>query len=389
MSIIRLSCDRATLYAPLPDGRLIDTDFDPATNAGKLDTFVERDQGPDVVGQNSRLPAYLDPAVTRAASALGKDQPVIVFVHGFLFDPYYIPTADPKDSDNAHARLYHFQDRGENEEIRYHSSSWPLWLGLDEADATGTTGLAVALCWHSKPGLASSLLDRLENFYARAYDYGDETAWALANVLQRLADHPALAGRPIDIFCHSLGSHVVTRAIALGCKHADVVDFVPRLGRVLFLGGAEYVVEAQLMYRRILQYGLISDQGPMFYNIGCRENDVLDKLGENFGPRTFGNTNVIGHNGLDLGPATRWIDLQIDSGELRDWMRKAPINLDISGDQPGTVWDHWYYYTHRGNMELYKEILRDRDAWDIAELRRKKGNRKPIPEGVAHGWFGD
>jgi hypothetical protein len=388
MSILRLSCSRATLFAPDDRGMLVDTPYDPAVGTGRLDTLAERDIAPDIADATSPLGVHLDQAISQRASALPEDQPVVVLLHGFLFDPYHIPTADPKESDNAHARLYHFQDHGENDEIRYHTTGWPLWLGFDPADATGASGLALAFCWHSKPGLAASLLERFENHYARAYDYGTETAWALANVLNLLAAHPALAGRPIDIFCHSLGSHVITRAVALGCKHAGVVDFVPRLGRVIFLGGAEYVVEAQLMYRRIMQAGLADAQGPTFYNIGCRENDVLDKLGENFGPRTFGNTNVIGHNGLDLDLAERWIDFQIDSSTLRKWMIDSE-GLDISGDEPGTVWDHWYYYTHRGNMSLYRGILRDRKRWTIPSLRRKVGTRKPIPEGITRGWFGD
>ncbi len=383
MSIIRLSCDRSTPYAPRPDdGLLVDTTYSPATRTGKFDDLVE----PNLAAADSPLAVHLDAALTAATPGLGPDDPVIVMVHGFLFDPHYLPTADPKESDNAHARLYHFQDRGETEEIRYHTSGWPLHLGLTKDNATGAGGLAVALCWHSKPGLAQSLLERFQNFYARAYDYGTETAWVLANVLNRMAAHPALAGRPIDIFCHSLGSHVVTRAIALGCKHAADMGFIPRLGRILILGGAEYVVEAQLMFRRVLDAGLPADQGPIFYNIGCRENDVLDKLAENFGPRTFGNTNVIGHNGLDLGRDDRWIDLQIDSGPLRQWMSDY-AGLDVSGDQPGTIWDHWYYYTHRGNMGLYRGILRERDQWIIPTLRKKTAKRKAIPDGIKQGWF--
>ena len=152
------------------------------------------------------------------------------------------------------------------------------------------------------------------------------------------------------------------------------------------------------MYRRLMeleQAGVISkDTGPTFYNVGCRENDVLDWLGENFGPRTFGNTNVIGHNGLGLGEAPRWLDLQIDKPELRDWLR-AYRKLDISGDQPGTVWDHWYYYTHRGNMEFYRRILRERDAFAIDTLRRTKvriGSARAVglPQGIESGRiFGD
>ncbi len=144
------------------------------------------------------------------------------------------------------------------------------------------------------------------------------------------------------------------------------------------------------MYRRIQDLDVTSR--PDFYNIVSRENDVLDILGENFGPRTFGNSQVIGHNGLDIPGMRRdarpkdWIDLQIDSAELQDWMAAPGRNLDIAGDRPGNVWDHWYYYTYRGNMALYRNILRDRPTWDIAQLRRDG-----IPDGVSKRWslFGD
>ena len=71
-----------------------------------------------------------------------------------------------------------------------------------------------------------------------------------------------------------------------------------RIDRVILLGGAEYVVEAQLMMNRL--ESVPGGGGIQFYNVVSRENDILDLLGENFGPRTFGNSNVIGHNGLDM-----------------------------------------------------------------------------------------
>ena len=73
---------------------------------------------------------------------------------------------------------------------------------------------------------------------------------------------------------------------------------VGRIGQVVLLGGAEYVVGPQLLMRRLGAAQLPAS--PQFYNVVSRENDVLNKLGENFGPRTFGNSQVIGHNGLDI-----------------------------------------------------------------------------------------
>ena len=317
--------------------------------------------------------------------------PVVVMVHGFLFNPKERVFADPPANANPHGRVYHFQQRAEDEEIREHTTGWPLGLGF-AADDSGAAGLAVAFGWHSAPGLAGSLLLHGQNHYARAYDYAGKSAWVLANVLVALAAHPALAGRPIDLFCHSLGSRVVIRAIALMADRLTAAISRPmvdhpepdrlaaepalgRLGRVILLGGAEYVVEAQLMLRRLIALGLPA--GTAFYNVISRENQVLDLLAENFGPRTFGNSQVVGHDGLG-GRASNpaWIDLAIDSSALRLWMQ-VKRGQDVSGDQPGNVWDHWYYFTYRGNMRAYAAILRDRSAWELGRLRLDG-----VPEGV-------
>lgn len=402
MALLMVSCDRSTLYAPRvkPEasqrGLLIDTPFDAQTLEGKMETLVERDDFPDFARDAGPLSKLLDARVDALARSLPSDQPVVVMVHGFLFDPHAVPTSNPADSDNAHARLYHFQDNDVDREIRHHTTGWPLWLGLDEGDKTGKSGLAVGLAWHSAPGIAGSLLSAGKNFYSRAYTYATETAWCLACVLMRLAQHPRLAGREIDIFTHSLGTRVVLRAIAMLAKHevnprlstakrAEAGQAWRRLGRVIMMGGAEYIFEAQLVYQRLHSLGFDASAqgfGPQFYNIGCKENDVLDLLAENFGPRGFGNHDVIGHNGLGSAmPAPRWLDVQIDSNPLREWFA-AFDGLDICGDQPWNVWDHWYYYTHRGNMALYRNILRDRERYSIASLRAAVAGGVRMPEGI-------
>ena len=58
----------------------------------------------------------------------------------------------------------------------------------------------------------------------------------------------------------------------------------------------------------------------------------------------------------------------------------------MSGDRPDNIWDHWYYYTYRGNMGVYRDIFRNRPDWSLAALRADG-----IPEGVSRRWyeFGD
>lgn len=374
MSIIRLSVLKDTAYAPDANGDITLEPYNRRRRLGRMETLVE----PDVARRTSDLRHYLTRAIeSRGANLAG---PVVVMVHGFLFDPKQVVALDPKDTDNPHGRLYHFSVGDEREEQRHHTSSWPVGLGFDQQDQDGATGLALAFGWHSQPGFATSLISHFQNFYARAYENAGLSAWVLLNVVDIVAD--LLPGSRISMFCHSLGSRVVVRALALACKHGRS-DLIERLGAIVILGGAEYVVEAQLLQRRLTDIGPATL--PPFYNFVSRENDVLDKLGENFGPRTFGVSQVIGHNGLEIeSRLDHWIDLQIDSAALQHWMEGA--GYQVSGDRPDNVWDHWYYYTFRGNMSLYRDILRAPDDWHIPTLRGAG-----IPDRVSRRWsiFGD
>jgi hypothetical protein len=363
MSIVRVSCLKQAVYGVHPDGSFVHGAYDQGTGLGQ----TEKLSRPDLPADDGDLSDLLTRLVTPAIKDLGA-QPVVVMVHGFLFDPRDTVSSAPGESDNPHSRIYHFQTQPANE-VREHTTGWPVHLGFDAADTTGKSGLAFAFGWNSRPGFASSLISHFQNFYARSYENAEQAAWSLVcclHVLHRLLPE----NQRIDLFCHSLGSRVVVRAIALMAKdgHTDVLK---RIDRAIILGGAEYVVEARLMLQRL---SAVDMKGHIqFYNMVSRENDVLDKLGENFGPRTFGNSNVIGHNGLDvedpksLGPT--WLDLQIDGKKLADWMSASPRNITVSGDNPESIWDHWYYYTHHGNMELYHKLLRERAAWKIDDLR--------------------
>jgi len=373
MSILRLSVMKERATAPSKRGDFVADTYRSDRRTGDLGELPEA----ETVDPKSALMRHLQRVLEDPAGPTGKlsaDAPVAVMVHGFLFDPRQAVTPDPADSDNPHGRLFHFFSGAEEIEHKEHTTSWPLWLGFMEEDQ-GQSGLAVAFGWHSQPGLAGSLLEGAENFYARAYDYAGRSAWVLVNVLQAL--HAILAGRKIDIVCHSLGSRVVVRALAMAAKRN--LPLVGGIDRVIFLGGAEYVVEAQLMHSRLQKISGIAAL-PSFFNIVSREDAVLDRLGEKFGPRTFGNSQVIGHNGLDVeDPGPNWIDLQIDSGKLQSWMEER--GLHISGDRPGNVWDHWYYYTYRGNMEFYGKLLRDRANWTIASMRQNG-----VPDRVSRRW---
>ena len=215
-----------------------------------------------------------------------------------------------------------------------------------------------------------------------------------------------IADWPIDLYVHSLGTRVTLRALAKAAKlalarepaagpedTARLRGLFRQLGRIVLMGGSEYVVEAQIFNERLLSLaardGWTAEFGPHVYNFGSKENDVLDVLAENFGPRTFGNSQVIGHNGLETGDrSARWMDLRIDGWPLRHWMEefatdRNPMGFMISGDREGNIWDHWYYFTYRNNMAVYRSILRERPNWAFDALRAGAGHASgdPIAEG--------
>ena len=385
MSIIRLTLIKDRLYAPTGLGALVDSRYalSNGNKRGLLEVGVNpssQDSPPDsALTPSPELCDYLQFKASTEAADYVPGAPVTVMVHGFLYDPRDAVTGDPKETDNPHGRNFHFKEYDELEEIRHHTTSWPRQLGFKRTDK-GRDGLAIAFGWYSQPGLASSLLSHFQNYYSRAYDLGQQASWPLLRALQALSDLKKFESQPIDIFCHSLGSVVVIGALSIAAENK--LPLLSRIGRVILLGGSEYTDDARKMYTSLMReakrQGWEPDEGPQFYNIVSRENAVLDVFAENFGPRGLfsSNSQVIGHNGLEARkPTERWIDLQIDGEPLMTCL--ANQGLHISGDNPEEWWDHWYYYTHRGNMEFYRYVLRDRPTWAVAECRRRG-----CPEGV-------
>jgi hypothetical protein len=174
MSIIRLSLVKNRLFAPTSLGTLEDIDYDPS--AGLEHGFLEsstpvtgsRRSRAAAVQKETLLDNYLRSAVSGVASGLSPAAPVTVMVNGFLFDPRVAVTRDPKHTDNPHGRIFHFSPGDAAQEIRHHTTGWPLHLGFQQSD-DGDNGLAVAFGWYSQPGHAKSLISHGQNFYARAY----------------------------------------------------------------------------------------------------------------------------------------------------------------------------------------------------------------------------
>ena len=99
-------------------------------------TYTERkkkeDKGerrhPRIAGDRDALHAHLRDALA-AAGPLGPDRPVVLFVHGFQFDPRAYRDQTPGDSVNPHVQLFRYSElqRGadpEQEEHRTHATPW-------------------------------------------------------------------------------------------------------------------------------------------------------------------------------------------------------------------------------------------------------------------------
>ena len=151
MSIVRLSVLKDVVYAPDVDGDIKLLPYNRRRRVGRMEQLTK----PTIARRNSDLRHYLAQAVGTAAAELTAQQPAVVMVHGFLFDPKQAVSPEPEETDNPHGRVYHFEIRDERDEQRHHTSSWPRGLGFAKDDETGTIGLAVALGWQSQPGFAS------------------------------------------------------------------------------------------------------------------------------------------------------------------------------------------------------------------------------------------
>lgn len=383
MSIIRLSLLEDGLYAPDEHG-VITYDGPFSARRGPdnrgLGNMGVLDRGtlPDA---RHPLTRHLDRALKTEAASLPEDAasgPVAILIHGFQFDPAtsrFCPPHHPKAT-NPHCRLYHFDEHDEAVEMRHHSTGWPRGLGFERDDA-GRAGLAIGFGWDSNPSLFHSLFEHGLNHYAVAYNRAEVAAWHLVAVIETLTR--LAPGRRIDLFCHSLGSRVVLRALAQAADPKVPDAMIARLGRVIealdriiLLAGAEKVLEAQLMMTRLNRRtprGPRFARVPDFYNIVSRENDVLDKLGENFGPAAPGSKQVIGHNGLEARDPS-WVDIQLDDAAVAAWFRGR--GYTVSGDNESSLFavlDHWIHYTWRDNMRVYRDILRSRPNWTIASLK--------------------
>ncbi|MEL6478017.1 MAG: hypothetical protein AAFR17_11890 [Pseudomonadota bacterium] len=347
---------------------------------------------------------------------LDKDAPVVVFVHGFCYEPRR-PVAARIRSDNAHRCLYHFSDTadgpGSSEERDLHITPWFARAMLEEGRGAPEEcgGLAVGYSFASYggapepflPSWSQRLRDRLglinpfshpskafENAYTDAGIAGCGLAAVLVQLRARL-DHAGHADRPIDLLCHSLGARTVLTGLSMLAQRGDEDRTLARIDRVIMLSGACYWGQAADALANI-RFAR-PEKSPQFYNFTSQHDDVLRHFRVRRtmeGPRRA-SVEMLGLErdeapiirrgkvtGWDGRPDYRlysvfgpeyddWIDIPLDDPEIRDWGRD--MGMDLSGRRPGSLGDHWHSYTHPGNWDLYRKILHDRETWTVDNLR--------------------
>ncbi len=218
---------------------------------------------------------------------------------------------------------------------------------------------------------------KLPGIYSEPYARAPAAAWVLVNALRAVAQTNGFENRPIDLFCHSLGSRVVIQAIhqmaTKALENDELKKLLKQIGRIVFVGGAEYVRPAREMLAAVRK--VLPDGGPEFFNFMARRDRVLSLLAQRLHPVDPKLKQVIGQCGI--GPAraeARWLDLQLDAAidgkhPLNEWLR--PKGFTVAGTHRSGVLNHWYDFTGAENLRVYRAILRDdRAGWEIAKLRQ-------------------
>ena len=296
-------------------------------------------------------------------------EPVIVMVHGYMFDPTNSPDTSP---DSPFDSIY-----GSPPAVNYHESWLPLVGECDQAGGNVREN-AIAFCYKSIASLADVRNAGWVNSYQHAvFDLAPRAARALASILGSVADKAPL----VRILAHSLGTRTTTQAMRLARARLRGT-----LDRIVMLDGAEFCVDAAASFT-----GCEQD----VFNIVNRHDSVLRIGGDQAcapmrAVGTLGSC-VIGYDGL--GGNDRWLDLQLDNSNLAQWLAagNAPdgspytINpMAEEGSHPVAGLDHWACYTNDGNRALVRDLLLS----DVMTVPRMK--QHGVPGGTsapAYGMF--
>jgi hypothetical protein len=284
--------------------------------------------------------------VVAALEAVRQGAPVVILIHGYMFDPSPEERAAGRD---PHSLLFGMRDKGWPRPL----VNWPRSLGFSARKAGG--GLGIGFGWPAYAAHLATLATQRRNSLAEAYRRAGEAAEMLRELIAAL--HAIRPDLRFDMLAHSLGARVALGAIG-----------APGVGRLLLLGAAEYAAVAEAR--------AAGAPGVSVYNFISRQNDPFDLAFEWLTPSPdTGRSGALGRAGL--GGLRNWIDLQIDNPKLERWLAHRGLPL---GRHAAPVC-HWSFYTREGAMALYRTLIRDRADWSIAAMRAGAA-----PEEIAPRW---
>ena len=350
------------------------------------------------------------------------EAPVVVFVHGFQYEPRRPVVARIK-SDNPHRCLFHFDETpggpGSREEREHHLTPWfaraMLTGGTGASEAAA--GLAVGYAYASRggspdrflPGRWTRLLLRggltaawhqPAEPYVNAYRDAEQAGYGLAALITQLGyrlDAEQMTAKPIDLFCHGLGARTVLSAIAMVAQRWPNDRTLGRIGRVIMLNGACYWGQAAFTLANVTFAD--TPTPPRFYNVTSRSDEVLHYLAsratmhiavdeavedlslERRQQRLMQGGRTIGRHGRPphalysfFGrPYDDWVDIPLDGARLHRWGRQR--GFDLRGRRRGRGADHGLSFTHPGNWALYRAILNRAAGTSVSELAGALGRR--------------
>jgi len=281
-----------------------------------------------------------------ALAGLAADAPICILIHGFRF------TWRPEIGGGVHCphlRLYRSRPVAPTRRRRPGFAAWPWSLGF--AAETPRAGLAIALGWEARAAREEGRALGLGNAFARVYRRTPAAGRALAHLIDAVAG--LRPGAAVDLFGHSLGARVALQA-------ARARPDLP-LGRMIFLGPADYAAEARAALAALERAG----SGAEIYSVLSRANDAYDGLFQLFAPAPESpGDRPLGAAGLGVAER-RWLDLQLDHAALGTWL--AARGLRLAG--PERRLSHWHFYDDPGAMAFYAAILRQRAPYAIERLR--------------------
>ena len=310
--------------------------------------------------QSGRLFCPGDPAtdprlhLAQALRLLPRGAPILIMIHGYKYHPRDAAT-DP------HRLLF----SGRMDGVGKAAISWPLELGFGPLSLED--GLAIGFGWEGRPSHKIRPKPRLKSF-AHVYGQANRAGGHLARLLGWIGE--LAPERRVDLIAHSLGARVAFCAISRGATH--------NLGRLILMGGAEYASVVDRCFRRLE----VTDQLEVFC-VRTRQNAFVDFLFESFAPRATPHDFAIGRG--YQGPPQRWLNIRLDDPATLAMLSARGIG--ISPQSTGKLVDHWGFYQRAGIMRFYRQLLRDRRGWRLADLRHEtiKASGQPFTGSCAPG----